>query len=326
MPEDPAGQTILIRMDAQAMPEDTVSRLQQVAPGCRVVISTDPDVIQSVSDDVTIAAGYRPNDLLPRLPRLRWFQQFSSGSDWLQQHPELQHDGYVLTNASGVHPVQITEHVFGVMLALGHHLDESIQAQTRRAWVRHDYGGVVELEGKTLLVVGLGAIGERIAKVARAFGMRVIALRRDTDRSSPHVDHLAGAGDLASLLPDADFVVLAVPLTAQTHHLIGPTEFELMKRDAFLVNIGRGGTVDEQALAAALHRGDIAGAALDVFETEPLPADSPLWSAPNMLITAHNAGASPRYYHRALDIMVDNLERFLAGRPLRNVVDKKAGY
>lgn len=326
MPESSAEQTILIRMDAGVMPDDTVGRLQEAAPGCRVVVTTDRDAIEAVASEVTIAAGYRPTDLLPILPRLKWFQQFSSGSDWLQQHPELQHDGYILTNASGVHPVQITEHVFGVMLMLGHHLDESVRAQDRGEWVRHPYPGIVELEGKTLLIVGLGAIGRRIARIAKAFGMRVLALRRDTSRVSPNVDRLAGPDDLRLLLPDADFVVLTVPLTAQTHHLVGASEFELMRRGAYLINIGRGGTVDEDALARALTDGAIAGASLDVFETEPLPADSPLWTAPNMLITAHNAGASPRYYHRALDIMSENLKLFLAGKPLRNVVDKRAGY
>lgn len=162
--------------------------------------------------------------------------------------------------------------------------------------------------------------------LAQAFEMRVIGMRRNPEKTSPYVDNMVGPDRLREVLVSADFVVNTLPQTAATTHLLGVDELAAMKPTSYLVNIGRGATIDEIALANALQNGTIAGAALDVFEQEPLPDSSPLWTMPNVLITSHYAGASPHYHERALDIFLDNLQRFKDGRPLRNVVDKQHGY
>ena len=183
-----------------------------------------------------------------------------------------------------------------------------------------------ELAGKTMLLIGVGAIGERTAKVAAAMGVHVLGVRRDSARTTPYVDEMYGPDQLLSILPRADFVVLTVPLTRETRGMIGAQELQAIKPSAYVVNIGRGGTIQEGALIRALQEGWIAGAGLDVFETEPLPSDSPLWDMENVIVTAHYAGLTPHYEERAMAIFVDNLERYCAGKPMRNVVDKRVGY
>lgn len=183
-----------------------------------------------------------------------------------------------------------------------------------------------ELAGTTLVLIGVGAIGERTAAMAAALGMRVLGVRRDPTLGAPGVTAMFGPDRLPELLPQADFVVLTVPLTHETQGMIGERELHAMKPTACIVNIGRGGTIREDALITALREGRIAGAGLDVFETEPLPEDSPLWDMDNVIITSHYAGATPHYDARAMAIFVDNLRRYRAGEPLRNVVDKRLGY
>jgi len=183
-----------------------------------------------------------------------------------------------------------------------------------------------ELCGKTLGIVGLGGIGSEVAKRAKAFGMRVIATRRRPDRRSEFADEVRGADELGWLLGESDFVAVCSALTHETRHLIGAEELKRMKATAYLINIGRGGLVDEGALVAALRGGEIAGAGLDVFEREPLPSESPLWEMPNVMITPHDAGSSPRSHERLMEVFLENLRRYVAGEPLLNVVDKRAGY
>jgi phosphoglycerate dehydrogenase-like enzyme len=182
------------------------------------------------------------------------------------------------------------------------------------------------LAGKTLLLIGLGAIGQHTAQVAAALGMRVLGVRRTASEPFPGIERVAGIKSLHDLLPEADFVVLMTPWTPATRGLIGERELRLMKRDTYLVNVARGGVVDEAALINALRAGWIAGAGLDVFEHEPLLPDSPLWAMTNVIITGHYAGVTPAYDVRAFEVFLDNLRRYRAGQPLRNVVDKRLGY
>jgi phosphoglycerate dehydrogenase-like enzyme len=177
-----------------------------------------------------------------------------------------------------------------------------------------------------MLLVGVGAIGARTAELAAALGMHVIGIRRNPHLEAEGLNAIYGPEALLEHLPEADFLVLTVPLNHETQGMIGERELRRMKPSAYLVNIGRGATVDETALIQALQSGWIAGAGLDVFETEPLPADSPLWSMPNTIITAHYAGRTPHYLERALSIFLDNLERYTAGKPLSNLVDKALMY
>jgi phosphoglycerate dehydrogenase-like enzyme len=220
-----------------------------------------------------------------------------------------------------VHPVQIAEHAFAMMLAFARKLHEAMRHQAGGKWQAPAGESLGELYEKTLLMIGLGAIGERVAQVGSALGMRVLGVRR-RQVEPPGVEAVYPLDRLQDILPQCDFVVLAPPLTQETRGMIGERELRAMKKSAFLVNVGRGRLIDEAALIRALQDGWIAGAGLDVFETEPLPAESPLWAMPNVIITAHYAGASPRYYERAMPIFLDNLRRYRDGEELRNLVDK----
>jgi phosphoglycerate dehydrogenase-like enzyme len=231
----------------------------------------------------------------------------------------------LLTNASGVHATPIGEYVLCMMLMFAKGAHTFVRAQQRREWVRYLPH---ELYGKTVGVVGLGHIGSEVARLAKAFGCYVIATRRSTsERSSGgSVDELLPHSELHELLSRSDFVVLCVPLTPETRGLIGDAELRTMKPGAVLINIARGAVVDEAALIQALKDGTIAGAGLDVFEQEPLPEDSELWSLENAIISPHISGGTEIYNQRAVAIFCENLRRYLAGEPLMNLADVARGY
>ncbi len=294
----------------------------------QLLVTEDRDEMEAALDDIEIAACQFPRDLLLRARNLRWYQQWAAGANWLLRYPEAAEMDFVLTSASGVHAIPISEHIFALLLAFARMIDQSVRCQTRGEWMPDEQKkkNVFELAGKTMVLIGVGAIGERTARVATAFGMRVLGVRRNPDRGAAGVEAMFGPDRLLDVLPEADFVVITVPLTEETRGMIGERELRAMKPTAYLVNIGRGGTVDESALVRALEEGWIAGAGLDVFETEPLPEDSPLWRMENVIVTAHYAGFNPHYDERAMAIFLDNLRRYRAGEPLRNVVDKKLGY
>ncbi|RLC82527.1 MAG: D-2-hydroxyacid dehydrogenase [Chloroflexi bacterium] len=319
--------TILFGFEPGTLSEAQLARVQALAPDMRILVTRDRDEIESVLDEIEIAAGGFPRDLLPRACNLRWLQQWGAGADWLLRHSEAVELDFVLTNASGVHPIPISEHILAFLLAFGRGFHRAMRAQARHEWFSYDQQkDLFELVGKTMVLVGVGAIGKRTAQVAAALGIRVLGVRRNPAVGAPGVEAMFGPDQLLDLLPEADFVVLTVPLTHETQGMIGERELRAMKPTAYLVNIGRGGTVQERALIRALQEGWIAGAGLDVFETEPLPEDSPLWDMDNVIITAHYAGATPHYNERAMAIFLDNLRRYRAGEPLRNVVDKRLGY
>jgi phosphoglycerate dehydrogenase-like enzyme len=318
--------TLLLALKPDELPEAALDEVKSLTTEYRTVVTTDKREIETHLDDLEIAVGGFPRELLTQSPKLRWFQQWGAGADWLRKEPEVREKDFILTNASGVHPVQISEHIFALLLGFGRGLPRAYKAQAEGKWQSQMNQGVVELEGKTMLLVGVGAIGERTAKLARAFGMRVVGVRRDPTQKVEGMDTLVGLEDFQPLLSGADVVVLTLPLTDETYHLVGEWELALMKEDSILINIGRGGTIDEAALVRALEGGKFLGVGLDVFEEEPLPESSPLWKEERMVITAHYAGASPRYHERAFKIFLDNLKRYLGGKDLMNVVDKRLGY
>lgn len=246
------------------------------AEGLEVVFTRERAEITARLEDIEVAVGSFPRDLMKRAPRLRWFQQWGAGADWLLKHPELVAKDFVLTNVSGIHAVPISEHIFAYLLAFARGLPKALRDQAARRWPT-DRGAFFELQGQTMLLLGTGAIGARTAQLAQAFGMRVVGVRRNPDRPVAHVDEMVALSDLHAALPEADAVVLTLPLTRDTRHVITEGELRRMKGSAHLVNIGRGGLVDEGALVRALQEGWIAGAGLDVFEEEPLPESSPLW-------------------------------------------------
>ena len=318
--------TLLLGFAPDSLPAACVDQVRSLATPMRVEVTRDRAEIERLLPDIEIAVGRFPHDLIPKAPKLRWMQQWGAGADWLLKHPEAAEAPFVLTNASGVHAVPISEHIFAYMLAFARGFPRAQRDQLESRWNPIAGRDLLELAGSTMLLVGVGAIGARTAKVAASFDMRVVGVRRDPSIDVDGVAEMHALTDLRQLLPEADFVVLTVPLTHTTRGLIGASDLRVMKKSAYLVNIGRGGTVREADLVRALQEGWIAGAGLDVFEEEPLPSDSPLWGMDNVIITSHYSGATPRYHERAFAIFVDNLKRYLAGEPLKNVVDKKLGY
>lgn len=273
--------------------------------------------------EVLVGWAQMPPVALARAGRLRWIQTLGAGMDRI--NPE-DYRHLTLTNASGVAAVPMAEYVIGVMLLFAKGFPYMLRRQQERAWDRRF--AARELDGRTCGIVGMGAIGGETARRARAMGMRVLATRRSVvRRTSDDLAHeLLPPAELPSLLAESDYVVLAMPLTAETRGMIGAGELAAMKRTAVLINVARGAVVDERALIAALQDGTIAGAGLDVFEREPLPADSPLWGMENVVVTPHFSAGSDRYTDRAADMICDNLRRYLAGESLRNVVDIDRGY
>jgi phosphoglycerate dehydrogenase-like enzyme len=318
--------TILMGFGAGRLREEDLTQVREAAPEMRVWVTQDRAQIEAALDEIEIIAGRFPRDLLPRARNLRWYQSWAAGVDWLLRRPEAVDLDFVLTNASGVHAIPISEHILALLLAFARGVHRAVRDQGRGEWVPYEQQQVFELYGKTMLLIGVGAIGERTAQAANTLGMRVWGVRRNPDDGAPGVERMFGPGQLHDALPEADFVVLTTPLTHETQGMIGEPELRAMKPTAILVNIGRGGTIQEGALVQALQEGWIAGAGLDVFETEPLPEDSPLWAMDNVIITAHYAGSTPQYMERALEIFLDNLRRYRAGERLRNVVDKRLGY
>jgi phosphoglycerate dehydrogenase-like enzyme len=307
--------------------EAQVAQVEAAALEMRVVVTRDREEIEDLLDDVEIAVGGFPRELLSQARNIRWFQQWGAGADWLIDYPEVAQSDLVLTNVSGVHAIPISEHILSLMLAFARYLHQFVLAQGRSEWLRpSQYEDIFELAGKTMVLIGVGAIGKRTAKLAAEFDMRVLGVRRHPEQLVPNVDAMYGPDQLLDVLPEGDFVVLTVPLTPQTEALIGEEQLAAMKQSAYIVNIGRGGTIDQKALIRALQEGSIAGAGLDVFETEPLPEDSPLWDMENVIITPHFAGGTPHYDERAFEIFLDNLHRYQAGEPLHNVVDKQLAY
>ena len=273
-----------------------------------------------------------PSNTLQLAPNLRWLAMPSAGADGALRAGLVRPDGGpIVTTANGVHAVPISEYVFSVMLTWARHWPDMLALQRERTWADHKMwmrlaGG--ELHGSTLGIIGLGAIGRQVARLGRAFGMRIIAARRTASPSDtdPDVDELVPLSGMERLFSEADYLVLAVPATPQTRHLIGTDALRAMKPSAFLVNIARGSIVDEAALVEALRTGAIAGAGLDVTAEEPLPSDSPLWTLPNVLLSPHVSGATSRYSRRFTDLFLRNLALYRAAQPMINVVQAERGY
>lgn len=275
-------------------------------------------------------------------PRLRWIQFYSAGIDSVLDHPLIQ-TAVSCTTASGVHAVTMAEYVFAVVLAWYHRLPRIIGWQQGRQWPasaeRLALFSQEELAGKTIGIVGYGSIGRQVARLASAFGMRVVAIQRSDDHRDRGFQ-FAGVGDAEGTLPDryfspdelhsmlaeSDVVIIAAPLTRTTRGMFDEAAFQAMKPTAFLVNTARGELCEEAALVQALRDQQIAGAALDVFQEEPLPSDHPLWSLPNAMISPHVSGLSSDYAERAAAIFAENLRRYVARQPLCNLVDKVEGY
>jgi phosphoglycerate dehydrogenase-like enzyme len=318
--------TILIMLPGEQIPEKQRDEIRRIAPDKVLVVTRDLEEIEAIADRVEIVVGWVPRDLIKKFTNLRWFQQWGAGADWLLDHPELVQKDFTLTNMSGLHAIPISEHIFALLLAFARGLPKAVRSQQQSVWQKHQSLEIFELAGKTMLLIGVGAIGERTAEIASGFGMRVLGIRRNPSIPAPHVESMYGPDQLLEVLPFADFVVLTIPLTEETKGMIGEAELNAMKPTTYIVNIGRGGTIQEAPLLQALKDGSIGGAGLDVFAEEPLPKDSPFWELENLIITSHYSGLTPHYAERGVAIFLDNLQRYQNGDPLQNVVAKDLGY
>ncbi|OGP50890.1 MAG: hypothetical protein A2Y79_14255 [Deltaproteobacteria bacterium RBG_13_43_22] len=315
-------------INAATLNERILERIRQAAPDAELIIIKDKKDWEERAHEfvskAVVVFGRLPFARYRELPNLRWVQQDFAGTDWLLNFPDLIEKDFILTNASGVHAIPIAEHILAMMLALARDFPYSLRKQRDHQWRRR--GRVVELDGTTLGVIGLGKIGEKTAEKAKGLNMRVLAIRRNPERSSPYVDEMYGTEGIGEILSQSDWVVIAAPMTPETRGMIGEKELMSMKKSASIINIARGSIIQEKALIKALQEGWIAGAGLDVFETEPLPEDSPLWDMEQVIITGHYAGSTPFYFDRVMEIFLENLKRYQNGEPLINVVDKQRGY
>lgn len=319
MPAKPDQRYVLILAD---LPEEAVERIRSLAVPLRVqqIRRDDPAFADLLPQTEVIVGGISPEDVA-RACHLRWLQLGSAGANRILDALPA---GVILTNASGVFGVPIAEHVLALMLALTRMIPESIRAAQQAHWVQQT--GRVELYGATCGIIGLGNIGTEVARRAKAFGMRILAVKRQPVGKPDFVDELWNLAGLDHLLAESDHIVNCLPGTAHTHHLLDARRIGHMKKGACFYNIGRGNTVDEAALVHALCGGHLAGAGLDVFEKEPLPADHPLWSLPNVIVTPHRSGQSPRNKQRLAEIVLRNIGHYLREEPLEHLVDRHWGY
>ncbi|TXK86190.1 D-2-hydroxyacid dehydrogenase [Paenibacillus sp. N3.4] len=273
--------------------------------------------------DVIVTAGKMNPDIMKQTPNLKWLQTLSAGVDKLPLQ-ELAERNIVLTNARGVHTIQMSEFTLSLMLQWVRKTNLLHERQQQHMW--DDQLSVGELYGKTIGIIGAGAIGEAVARKAKAFDMKVIGLNRSGVPHPAYDSTVSGEEGLVYLLSQSDFVVLLLPSTAKTKGFMTKEHIALLKPNAFLINLARGDVLDEQALITALQERKLAGAALDVFQQEPLPADSPLWSMENVILTPHIAGSSARYTERVSSIFYHNLVAILEGSEMMNKVDLTEGY
>ena len=313
-----------------SLPPPCVEMIGAVSPKVTIQQSRNKQEALALAEDADILlAGFFSLELFKAAKQLKWIQTLFAGVDAFL-YPEVVKSSVVITNAGGVNSIPVSEQVIGMMLCLNRKLYLFMRSQTERKWKTSDADLIFqmdELSGKTAGLVGLGRIGNEIAKKAKCFGMKVIATRRTSSAPKPdYVDKLVSPENLEELLADSDFVIIQIPLTKDTEGMFGEKELRRMKRTAYLVNASRGKIIKEDELIEALKEGWIAGAALDTFATEPLPEDSPLWNMQNVIITPHVAGLTPRYMERLTDLFCENLRRFMNDEPLFNVVDKSRGY
>lgn len=294
-----------------------------IAPESNIITCELADAAKYIADtDILLTWG--STDIRPlylAAPNLKWVHALSAGVESLL-FPEIQHNSTILTNSKGIHGIPMSEHVFSMILAFTRGLNLLIRQQIEKKWQRVPTDEIYE---KTVGIIGLGSIGREIAKKAKGLGMHVLAVKREPN-AELFVDQMYTPDTLLEMLSNCDFVIVALPLIAETIEFIKLEHFAAMKRSAYFINVARGGVIREADLLTALEQGLIAGAGLDVFAHEPLPETSPLWDMPNVIITPHQSALSPCYMDRAIKLFADNLSRFVRKDEMLNVIDKIKGY
>jgi phosphoglycerate dehydrogenase-like enzyme len=308
---------------------DWARRLAEVGPELEIIA---PETMEGAEQAIALAEGAFgtiPPALLARAEKLRWLQAPQAAPPAGYYYPELIAHPVQITNFREIYNDHIAAHIMSFVLAFARGLQLYLPQQLRREWRpagREEDDIVVHLPEATALIVGVGGIGAEAARLAAAFGMNVVGVDERRSEKPPGVAELHRGAALDSLLPRADFVILTVPHTPETEGFMNRARFQRMKQTAFFINIGRGMTTKLDDLVAALKAGEIAGAGLDVYEQEPLPADHPLWTMPGVLLTPHTAGHGPYLDERRYEVLRDNCRRFVAGRELRNLVDKSRWF
>ena len=325
--------------------EELLNRLKSISPKLNVnsvLAAQAADIPAEIwaRTEILYAANVLPSP--EQVPALRWVQFHFAGIDRYRDHPLLQKEGLLVTTLSGAAMSQMAEYVLTMLLALGRKLPALSLSQKKAEWPkdRHERFAPFELRGKTVGMIGYGSIARQAARLLQAFGVTVLAAKYNAKQTQDHGYVFEGLGDpqgdfahriypfqaIASMLKECHFVVITVPLTEQTRGLIGAQALNALKPGAYIVDISRGGVLDQVAFIEALKSGKLAGAALDVFPEEPLPASSPLWQIPNVIITPHVSGSSTHYDERAVALFSENLHRYLGGLPLYNLFDRDRGY
>ena len=319
--------------------------LLAAAPGAEVAdrqCGSVEEMTAMVRAGCEVLMTFRVPENVGRLsPRLRWIHLLTAGADQVMKEPS-EYRSLLVTTSSGIHSAAIAQYTLGSILTYVHRFHLTARAQSNRTWLRRQpfMDNVRELRGATIGIVGYGSLGREIARLAQAFGMRVLALKRVPQQHTDTGWSLAGTGDPQGLLPEqffgpeeraemlarSDFVVVTLPQTPHTRHFIGAREFTAIKAGAYLVNVGRGDVIDQEAMITALREGRLGGVGLDVFEREPLEPESPLWEFEHAILTPHIAGSFRGYVERACELLAENLRRFVAGEPLLNQVNIALGY
>src|SRR5438132_1846484 len=319
--------TLLMLPPQSAKTRDWAARVAAALPALTVVVAETEAEAARAAPGAEAAFGTLPPALVRPAAKLRWLQAPQAAPPAGYYTPELIAHPVVVTNFREIYNDHIAAHIMAFVLAFARDLHRYLPQQARRDWKPAPLDtGVVHLPEATALIVGVGGIGAEAARLAAAFGMKVLGVDARRKDTPPGVAELHPPEALDTLLPRADFVILTVPHTPATEGFMNRARFSRMKRSAFFINIGRGKTTRLDDLVAALRAGEIAGAGLDVFEREPLPAEHPLWTTPGVLTTPHTAGFGPYLDERRLQILLDNCRRFTAGQPLRNVVDKSTWF
>jgi len=303
----------------------------------------EPDKMEPALAGCDVMVTFRvPAELARKAPGLKWIHLMSAGAEHAVAAGVFAIPNLLLTNSSGIHGTTIGEYILGSMLAYAHRMHLPLRAQLRHEWLPNRYfmKTVFDLRGKTVGIVGYGSIGRESARLAQAFGMEVLALKRDPHEHADPGWCAPGVGDPQGVIPRrwlgperrielmerSDFVVVTLPLTPETRHFLGAREFAAARPGAYVVNVGRGEVIDQEAMIEALRSGKLGGAGLDVTTPEPLDSQSPLWDMENVLLTPHISGAKQGYNDEACEVFVENLRRFKAGRPLLNLVERARGY
>lgn len=317
----PQGEGLTIHIQGQEIGEARMNELAAIAPKAKIRTFAKADELEAAAEEAVIVGGALSEDTLARAKKLKWIHSWAAGPD-KQLFPAMVTSPVVLTCSKGNGAIPLAEHAILLMLMLNRSAMKWVESARQKKWERFTHG---ELNGQTVGIIGTGYSGADLALKAKAFHMRVLGLRRQ-EVPTQNFDKMYDRAHLRDFLTECDFVVVTAPLTPETENMLGEAEFKAMKKTAYYVCFSRGGLADDAALYKALKENWIAGAGLDAHLIEPLPADSPFWDLPNVIITPHNGATTKATGQRGYQIFVENLKRYVAGQPLFNLVDKQHGY